>query len=61
MNNEIISTLSPQDLLVLGIKSGKLEYSKFIDLISRHFDVFGLLEAGLALNKLTYLKDENRR
>ena len=54
MNNEIISTLSPQDLLVLGIKSGKLEYSKFIDLISRHFDVFGLIEVDLALNKLEY-------
>jgi len=39
----------------------ELPYWQFEILVKHHFDVFGLLESGLALNKLTCLQDENGR
>lgn len=35
---------------ILDGVNGTLEYGAFIDLISKHFDVFGLIDAGLAVD-----------
>lgn len=42
------------DYYVECIENGTLPYADVVQLLSEHFDVFGLIDAGLALNKNDY-------